>query len=68
VTVYTTMVTAVHHRVLFGATTVFRQRAGEGEGVTAVGTAMPRAVHLPNFPVVKGFMGLAWVVTATPVR
>jgi hypothetical protein len=30
-----------------------------------LGTAMPRAVHRPNFPKAGFFSGLAWVVTTT---
>jgi hypothetical protein len=37
---------------------------GSGHG-HCLGTAVPRAVHHPIFPEGKGFVGLAWVVTAT---
>ena len=50
-----TIMSGVHHHVEGGGTAPFWQRAGEGEGVTAV----PRAVHRPIFPESKVFMGLS---------
>jgi hypothetical protein len=65
----------VHHHSKGGASPgvvrCHRRFSAESAGVGlghCLGTTVPRAVHRPIFPEGKGFTGLAWVVTATPIR